>query len=211
VVLSDEERSVLAGWSRRRTTAQALAMRSRIVLACAEGGSIAQVASGLGLSRGTVSKWRSRFLVGRLDGLSDEPRPGRPRVITDEQVERVITRTLEQTPGTDTHWSTRSMASASGISQSTVSRMWRAFGLKPHLVRSWKLSADPLFVDKVRDVVGVYLEPPRRAIVLCVDEKSQIQALDRTAPVLPMMPARQRGWGVSDGLCTRSIGVHRCP
>lgn len=188
MVLSDEERSVLAGWARRRTTAQALALRSRIVLACAEGGSIGEVAADLGVARGTVSKWRSRFLVDRVDGLSDEPRPGRPRVITDEQVERVITKTLEETPGADTHWSTRSMAAATGMSQSTVSRMWRAFGLKPHLVQTWKLSTDPLFVDKVRDVVGVYLDPPRKAIVLCVDEKSQIQALDRTAPVLPLMP-----------------------
>jgi len=188
IELSADERAVLEGWARRRKTAQALALRSRIVLACADGATNAQVAADLGVGRDTVAKWRARFAVDRLDGLADEPRPGRPRRITDDQVEQVITTTLEQTPGQDTHWSTRSMAKASGLSQSTVSRMWRAFGLKPHLIQTWKLSTDPQFVDKVRDVVGVYLDPPRQAIVLCVDEKSQIQALDRTAPVLPMMP-----------------------
>jgi transposase len=188
VVLSDEERTVLSGWSRRRKTAQALAARSRIVLRCAEGGTIGQVAADLGVSRDMVSKWRSRFLTGRLEGLSDEPRPGRPREITDDQVEEVITKTLEEKPGQDTHWSTRSMASATGMSQSAVSRIWRAFGLKPHVVETWKLSTDPQFIDKVRDVVGLYMAPPENALVLAVDEKSQMQAIDRTAPILPIMP-----------------------
>jgi transposase len=188
IVLSDEERSVLSGWSRRRKTAQALAARSRIVLRCAEGGTIGQVAADLGVSRDMVSKWRSRFLTGRLEGLSDERRPGRPREITDEQVERVITKTLEEKPGQDTHWSTRSMASAAGMSQSAVSRIWRAFGLKPHVVERWKLSTDPQFIEKVRDIVGLYMSPPENALVLAVDEKSQMQAIDRTAPILPIMP-----------------------
>ncbi len=189
LVLSDDERRVLEGWSRRRKTAQALALRSRIVLACAEQNSVSAVAGELGISRTTVGKWRSRFVAARLEGLNDEPRPGRPRTISDERVERVITATLEQQPpGGDTHWSTRSMARQSGVSQSTVSRMWRAFGLKPHVIQTWKLSADPQFIDKVRDVAGLYLSPPEDALVLCVDEKSQIQALDRTAPCLPMLP-----------------------
>jgi transposase len=189
LTLSDDERQVLEGWARRRKTAQALALRSRIVLASDGGASVSAVAAELGISRTTAAKWRSRFLEDRLDGLNDEPRPGRPRTITDEQVEAVITRTLEETgPGEDTHWSTRSMASATGMSQTAVSRIWRAFGLKPHLVQTWKLSTDPLFIDKVRDVVGLYMNPPDNALVLCVDEKSQIQALDRTAPCLPMLP-----------------------
>jgi transposase len=180
---------VLEGWARRRKTSQALALRSRIVLACAEGGSNTEVAAALRVSRPTVAKWRSRFAVARLEGLSDEPRPGAPRSITDEQVELVIARTVEeQGPGQDTHWSTRSMAAATGMSQSAVSRIWRAFGLKPHLVQTWKLSTDPQFIEKVRDVVGLYLDPPDKALVLCVDEKSQIQALDRTAPCLPILP-----------------------
>ena len=189
LVLSDDERRVLEGWARRRKTAQALALRSRVVLACADGGSVSAVAAGLGVSRATAAKWRSRFLQDRLDGLSDEPRPGRPRMVTDEQAEKMITATLEQQPPKgDTHWSTRSMARSAGMSQSTVSRIWRAFGLKPHVVQTWKLSTDPLFIDKVRDVVGLYMSPPENALVLCVDEKSQIQALDRTAPCLPMLP-----------------------
>lgn len=188
VVLSDEERSVLTGWARRRKTAQALALRARIVLRCAQGDSIGEVAAEVGTSRNTVSKWRSRFVADRLEGLSDEPRPGRPRVITDDKVDEVITKTLEETPGRDTHWSTRSMASATGMSQSAVSRIWRAFGLKPHAIETWKLSTDPLFVDKVRDVVGLYMAPPQNALVLAVDEKSQMQAIDRTAPILPIMP-----------------------
>jgi transposase len=189
VELTDDERRALSAWSRRRTTAQALALRSRIVLRCAGGGTIGEVAAELGVSRDMVSKWRSRFLRGRLEGLTDEPRPGRPRTISDEQVEAVISATLEQAPpGGDTHWSTRSMARSAGLSQSAVSRIWRTFGLKPHVIQTWKLSTDPQFIEKVRDVVGLYLSPPENALVLCVDEKSQIQALDRTAPCLPMLP-----------------------
>jgi transposase len=189
VELTEDERLALGAWARRRTTAQALAARSRIVLRCAEGGTIGQVAAELGVSRDMVSKWRSRFLRDRLEGLTDEPRPGRPRTISDERVEAVITAALEQAPpGGDTHWSTRSMARSAGMSQSAVSRIWRAFGLKPHLVETWKLSADPQFIEKVRDIVGLYVAPPEGALVLCVDEKSQIQALDRTAPCLPMLP-----------------------
>jgi transposase len=189
VVLSDDERRVLQGWERRRKTAQALALRSRIILACADGAGVSAVAAELGISRATAGKWRSRFLEDRLKGLTDEPRPGRPRTVTDEHVEKVITATLEQAPpGGDTHWSTRSMARSEGMSQSAVSRIWRAFGLKPHIIQTWKLSTDPQFIDKVRDVVGLYMSPPENALVLCVDEKSQIQALDRTAPCLPMLP-----------------------
>jgi transposase len=189
IALTDDERLSLSAWSRRRKTAQALALRSRIILACAEGGTIGAVAAELGVSRDMVSKWRGRFLTERLEGLTDEPRPGRPRTIGDTEVEAVITATLEQAPpGGDTHWSTRSMARSAGMSQSAVSRIWRAFGLKPHIVETWKLSTDPQFIDKVRDVVGLYMAPPENALVLCVDEKSQIQALDRTAPCLPMLP-----------------------
>jgi transposase len=189
LVLSAEERQVLAAWERRRKTSQALALRARIVLACADGRSNTQVAELLAVSRTTVRKWRSRFALGRLEGLADEPRPGAPRKITDEQVELVITKTLEeQGPEQDTHWSTRSMAAATGMSQSAISRIWRAFGLKPHLVQTWKLSTDPQFIEKVRDIVGLYLDPPDKALVLCVDEKSQIQAIDRTAPCLPVLP-----------------------
>jgi transposase len=154
VVLADNERLVLQGWARRRTS-QALALRSRIVLACADNDNNGQVADELGISRNTVSKWRNRFVAARLEGLSDEPRPGAPRTITDEQVEQVIVKTLEQAPSRqDTHWSTRSMAAATGMSQTAISRIWRAFGLKPHLVDTWKLSTDPQFIDKVRDVVA---------------------------------------------------------
>jgi transposase len=189
LVLSDDERQVLEAWERRRKTAQALALRSRIILACADGAAVSTVAAELGISRTTAGKWRSRFLEARLKGLSDEARPGRPRTVTDEHVEKVITATLEQTPPSgDTHWSTRTMARSEGMSQSAVSRIWRAFGLKPHIIQTWKLSTDPQFIDKVRDVVGLYMSPPENALVLCVDEKSQIQALDRTAPCLPMLP-----------------------
>jgi transposase len=189
LVLSEDERQVLEGWARRRKTAQSLALRSRIVLACADGAPVSEVAGELGVSRTTAAKWRSRFLAARLEGLTDEPRPGRPRTVTDQHVERVLTATLEQKPpGGDTHWSTRSMARSAGMSQSAVSRIWRAFGLKPHIVQTWKLSTDPQFIDKVRDVVGLYMAPPQDALVLCVDEKSQIQALDRTAPCLPLLP-----------------------
>jgi transposase len=156
LVLTDDERRVLEGWARRRKTAQALALRSRVVLACAGGAGVSAVAAELGISRTTAGKWRSRFLEARLKGLSDEPRPGRPRTVTDEHVEKVITATLEQQPpGGDTHWSTRSMARSEGMSQSAVSRIWRAFGLKPHIVQTWKLSTDPQFTGKVRDVVGL--------------------------------------------------------
>jgi transposase len=188
VVLSDEERETLERWARRPTSAQALALRCRIVLECARGGHNTEVAARLGINDETVGKWRRRFLALRLDGLHDEPRPGAPRSITDAEVERVIVTTLESKPTNATHWSTRSMAAATGMSQSAISRIWRAFGLKPHQTESFKLSPDPLFIDKVRDVVGLYLNPPEAAVVLCVDEKSQIQALDRSAPVLPLMP-----------------------
>jgi len=188
VVVTDEERSQLEAWARRPKSSQALALRSRIVLAAAEGGSNTEVGERLDVARQTVRKWRNRFAEQRLEGLLDEPRPGRPRIITDEQVEEVITKTLESTPADATHWSTRSMAAEVGLNQTAISRIWRAFGLRPHRQESWKLSKDPLFVDKVKDVVGLYLAPPERAVVLCVDEKSQIQALDRTAPILPMLP-----------------------
>lgn len=188
LVLGDVERETLERWARRPKSAQALALRCRIVLACAEGRSNTEVAERLGVSRATVGKWRARFVERRLDGLLDEPRPGAPRTIGDDDVERVIVTTLEQTPRDATHWSTRSMAEAAGMSQSAVSRIWHAFGLKPHLVDEFKLSPDPLFIDKVRDVVGLYLNPPDAAVVLCVDEKTQVQALDRTAPILPLIP-----------------------
>jgi transposase len=188
IVLGDAEREQLESWARRRTSSQALAARARIVLGAAQGKNNTQIAGELGLTRGTVTKWRRRFAAERLDGLVDEPRPGRPRTISDAQVEEVIVRTLERTPQDATHWSTRSMAREVGLSQSAVSRIWRAFGLQPHRSETWKLSKDPLFIDKVRDIVGLYLAPPERAVVLCVDEKSQIQALDRTAPILPMLP-----------------------
>jgi transposase len=189
LALTADERDALLGWARRAKTAQALAMRARIVLACADGLSNSEVSRQLGASLPTVGKWRKRFTAQRLAGLSDEPRPGVPRKITDVQVEAVIVATLETTPSNqDSHWSTRSMARSTGLNQTAVSRIWRAFGLKPHLVDTWKLSTDPLFIDKVRDVVGLYLDPPDKAMVLAVDEKSQMQALDRTAPMLPMMP-----------------------
>jgi transposase len=180
VVLSDDERQVLEGWARRRSSAQGLAVRARIVLGAAGGANNTQLAERLGLTRMTVAKWRGRFVSDRVDGLLDEPRPGKPRTISDEKVQEVITATLESAPRDATHWSTRSMAAHLGLSQTAVSRIWRAFGLQPHRVESFKLSTDPLFVDKVRDVVGLYLDPPERALVLCVDEKSQIQALDRS-------------------------------
>jgi transposase len=190
LVLSDVERETLTRWSRRPKTSQALALRARIVLACADGSDNKEVAAQLGIWPQTVGKWRARFVRDRLDGLSDEPRSGAPRKITDEQVEAVIVKTLEEAPVSgDTHWSTRSMARATGMSQTAISRIWRTFGLKPHMVESWKLSTDPQFIDKVRDIVGLYIDPPQGAMVLAVDEKSQMQALDRTAPVLPMMPA----------------------
>jgi transposase len=189
LVLSDVERDTLARWSRRATTAQALALRAKIVLACADGATNQDVAALFRVRPQTVAKWRGRFVRDRVEGLSDEPRPGAARTITDEQVESVIVKTLEEKPASgDSHWSTRSMARNTGMSQTAISRIWRAFGLKPHLVDTWKLSTDPQFIEKVRDVVGLYLAPPEKALVLCVDEKSQMQALDRTAPMLPMMP-----------------------
>jgi transposase len=188
IELSEEERAQLESWARRRSSAQALAQRSRVVLLAAEGLNNTEIAGRLGVHRPMVRKWRSRFAEYRLDGLIDEPRPGKPRTITDAQVEEVIVKTLESTPKDATHWSTRSMAREVGLTQSAVLRIWRAFGLAPHRQETWKLSKDPQFVAKVRDVVGLYLNPPERAVVLCVDEKSQIQALDRTAPILPMLP-----------------------
>jgi transposase len=186
--LTDGEREQLESWARRRTSAQALAQRSRIVLACAEGADNQAVAARERVSAATVGRWRARFVRERLDGLVDEPRPGRPRTISDSQVDAVIARTLECEPKGATHWSTRSMATEMGLSQTAVSRIWRAFGLQPHRAETFKLSRDPQFVAKVRDIVGLYLDPPERAVVLCVDEKSGIQALDRTAPILPMAP-----------------------
>jgi transposase len=188
ILLTDDERQTLQRWARRGSSSQALALRCQIVLACAEGLSNVVVGEQLGVHPVTVAKWRGRFATRRLEGLADEPRPGVPRSITDEQVEQVIVKTLEETPTDATHWSTRQMARATGMSQTAVSRIWRAFGLKPHLVETWRLSSDPQFIDKVRDIWGLYLNPPEAAVVLCVDEKSQIQALDRTAPVLPLMP-----------------------
>ena len=171
IELSDQERARLEAWSRRRTSAQALALRARIVLQAADGLKNSEIAERLGVSRPTVTTWRSRFAEHRLDGLLDEPRPGRPRTITDDKVEEVIVKTLETTPRDATHWSTRSMAREVGLTQSGVLRIWRAFGLQPHRQETWKLSKDPQFIDKIRDVVGLYLNPPERAVVLCVDEK----------------------------------------
>jgi transposase len=188
VVLSDEQRAVLERWARRPKSAQALALRCRIVLAAADGESSREIAARLGCNRSTVGRWRGRFAERGLDGLHDEPRPGKPRSIGDDDVERVIVKTLEQQPPNATHWSTRSMAATTGMSQTAVSRIWRAFGLKPHQTEAFKLSPDPQFIDKVRDIVGLYLNPPDAAVVLCVDEKSQIQALDRSAPVLALLP-----------------------
>ena len=188
IVLSDEDREVLERWARRPNSAQALALRCRIVLAAADGEPSGEIAVRLGCNPSTVGRWRGRFARRGFDGLHDEPRPGKPRSIGDDDVERVIVKTLEEQPRDATHWSTRSMAAATGMSQTAVSRIWRAFGLKPHRTESFKLSPDPQFIDKVRDIVGLYLNPPDVAVVLCVDEKSQIQALDRSAPVLPLMP-----------------------
>ncbi len=188
IEMTVEERARLEAWSRRRKTAQALALRSRVVLAAADGAANYEIAEQLGISRPTVTKWRNRFAERRLEGLVDEPRPGRPRTVTDEQVETIVTTTLESTPKDATHWSTRSLAAQLGLSQDAVWRTWQAFGLQPHRQEKFKLSADPQFVEKVYDICGLYLNPPERAVVLCVDEKSQIQALDRTRPILPMLP-----------------------
>jgi transposase len=190
LVLSEGERFELRSLASRRKTAQALAMRARIVLACAEGKQNKDVAAELGLAEDTVGKWRRRFVEHRVDGLHDEPRSGTPRTIEDERIEAIIVQTLESLPANATHWSSRGMAKASGVSVSSVQRIWRAFGLQPHRMETFKLSTDPDFVVKVRDVVGLYVSPPQHAIVLCVDEKSQIQALDRSQPMLPMRPGQ---------------------
>jgi transposase len=190
VILSSEERETLERWRRRHSTSQALALRARIVLACADDATNTAIAKELRLTKQTVGKWRSRFLARRLDGLLDEPRPGAPRSISDAEVERVVVRTLETKPKDATHWSTRSLAKASGLSRSSVHRIWQAFGLRPHRSESFKLSTDPLLIEKVRDIVGLYLDPPDRALVLSVDEKPQIQALDRSQPILPLRPGQ---------------------
>jgi transposase len=189
-----EEKEKLSMLARRPKSAQAVAMRARIVLGCSDGLSNGDVAKRLGITGATVCKWRERFRVDRLEGLLDEPRPGAPRSITDAQVEEVVTKTLESMPVNSTHWSTRLMAQNTGLSHTAIVRIWRAFGLQPHRVENFKFSKDPQFVEKVRDIVGLYLNPPDRAIVLCVDEKSQVQALNRTQPILPLapgVPARQ--------------------
>jgi len=188
IELTAEERAQLEAWERRRTSAQALALRSRIVLAAAAGPNNSEIARALGIAVSSVRKWRNRFAEHRLEGLTDEPRPGQPRKISDAKVEEVIVKTLETTPSDATHWSTRSMAAEVGVNQTAVHRIWKAFGLQPRRAATWELSRDPQFIEKVRDVVGLYLNPPERAVVLCVEEKSQIQALDRTAPILPMLP-----------------------
>jgi len=184
--LTDAERADLVGLTRKGTNAHRVVLRAQIVLRCASGSDNKRVARELGIDVHTVAKWRSRFVRERTEGLLDEPRPGAPRTVTDARIEALITKTLESTPRGATHWSTRAMAKATGISASRVSTIWRAFGLQPHRVDTFKLSNDPFFVEKVRDVVGLYVDPPDRAVVLCVDEKTQIQALNRTQPVLPM-------------------------
>src|SRR6202790_5076046 len=188
--LTVEERETLERWARRPKSAQALAQRSRIVLECAAGRPNTVVAHQLGVTHQTVGKWRQRFVARRLDGLLDEPRPGAPRQVSDAQIERVVRMTLESLPADATHWSTRALARRSGVSQTMVSRIWRTFALQPHRVEGFKLSKDPLFIEKVRDIVGLYLNPPDRALVLCVDEKAQIQALNRTPPLVPMRPGQ---------------------
>ena len=188
VVLTDEERATLERWARRHSSSQALAMRCRIVLGCADGATNEQVAAEVGCSPKTASKWRNRFAEQRLDGLSDAPRPGAPRTVTDDIVEEVVVDTLESTPTDATHWSTRSLAARHGVSHQTVAEIWRAFGLKPWVQDDFKISPDPQLIEKTRDIVGLYLNPPEAAVVFAVDEKPQIQALDRTAPTLPMLP-----------------------
>lgn len=188
LILRDEEREQLLRWSRRAKSSQALALRSRIVLACGEGLDNKSVAERVHCSTNTVGKWRARFVADRLDGLVDEPRPGRPPTITADQVEEIVVATLESTPKNATHWSRAKMAERSGLSKSTIGRIWKAFELKPHREDGFKLSNDPQFVEKVYDIVGLYLNPPEAAVVYCVDEKSQVQALARSQPAFPMMP-----------------------
>ena len=192
--VTSEEREKLAMLARRPKTGQAVAMRARIVLGCDEGLSNGAVAKRLQITGATVCKWRERFRVNRLEGLLDEPRPGAPRSITDKKVEAVVTKTLESMPANSTHWSTRLMANKTGLSQTAIVRIWHAFGLQPHRVKNFKFSKDPQFIEKVRDIVGLYMNPPDHAMVLCIDEKSQVQALNRTQPILPIapgVPARQ--------------------
>ena len=190
LILTDDERMRLDSLAHRSRTAPHLARRARIILACATGQDSKAVAQRLRMSQTTVCKWRGRFVRERLDGLYDEPRPGAPRQISDQQIEQVIVRTLEETPRGETHWSSRGMAKASGLGRTTVQQIWRAFGLQPHRSETFKLSTDPLLIEKVRDIVGLYMHPPTHAVVFCVDEKAQIQALDRTQPVLPMRPGQ---------------------
>lgn len=194
LVLTEEERARLESMAHRARSQPLLARRARVVLACGDGLDNEAVARKLRCSRGMVVKWRARFLRQRLEGLYDEPRPGAPRKVSDEQVERVVIQTLESTPRGQTHWSTRELAKTTGLSRMTISRIWHAFGLQPHRIDTFKLSPDPLLIEKVRDIAGLYINPPEHALVLCVDEKSQIQALDRTQPLLPMQPGRlERG------------------
>jgi len=190
LILSDEERDRLQALAHRARSQPLLARRARVVLACAEGIDNKAVARKLRCSLGMVGKWRARFLKTRLEGLYDEPRPGAPRQVSDAQVEQVVIQTLESTPRGETHWSTRGLAKATGLSRMTISRIWQAFGLQPHRTDTFKLSPDPLLIDKVRDIVGLYMNPPDHALVLCVDEKTQIQALERTQPLLPMRPGQ---------------------
>ena len=190
LILGDEERETLTQWARRPTTAQALALRSRIVLACADGKSNVAIAAAFGVVKQTVGKWRARFIARRLDGLLDEPRPGAPRKISDAEVERVVTLTLETTPVGATHWSTRSMAAQTGMSQSAITRIWRAFALQPHRTETFKLSSDPLFIEKVRDIVGLYLHPPHRALVLCATRSRRSKPLSGRPLCCPCGPVR---------------------
>ena len=190
LILTEDEQERLESLAHRARSQPALARRARVVLACAEGRANNGVARRLRCSLGMVGKWRSRFLKMRLEGLYDEPRPGAPRQVTDAQVEQIVIRTLESTPRAQTHWSTRGLARATGLSRMTISRIWRAFGLQPHRTETFKLSPDPLLIEKVRDIVGLYMNPPDHALVFCVDEKSQIQALDRTQPLLPLRPGQ---------------------
>ena len=209
LMLSESEREQLQAWSRRRKTAQALALRSRIVLNCASGTSNKVVAGTLGVTPQTVTKWRARFLKQRLDGLLDAPRPGAPRTIDDARVDALIAKTLEEQPTKATHWSTRTMARESGLSQTAVSRIWRAFGLQPHRQETFKLSTDPQFVAKTRDIVGLYLDPPTKAMVLCVDEKSQIQGVSRTrAEARDAIP--KMGDGLPKSACRGRLQTAQC-